>query len=184
MGGKLGKPPCPEIVLIGNTNSGKTHFLDYLIFYGDTTKCPTIGRHVAVYEHDKTIIDLIEYGGSLASRGSWLASWETRSRQGCRALWIFVDPLRDSEQVLLLVYGYAMQMLAQLGAARICLGIVLNLHPGEKLPPKYHDYITSLYRLKQLSKQGWPVRIITLDYGNMNEWVLVVETALDWILQE
>jgi hypothetical protein len=180
------KPSAPtQIILIGPHGSGKTHFLDYLIFQGDTTRCDTIGMYTAMYEHDGRVLELIEYGGTPRIRHCWLDLWARHHAGSARAIFMMINvasPVDVREWCKL--RGYLLQMLTT--QPTVCVCLVLNARESD--PPHLISEVRAraveVFQLKMLTALGWPVRVAVLDYGRMQQWVSVVETLFDWVIEE
>lgn len=160
-----------EILIIGLPNSGKTHFLDMLVYSGDLTRRPTIGIYQAATTFDGYQLDFVEYGGGVYK------SWEhLQYAKTSRALYVFVDP-HETPINMTKLHGYMMMQLVKMGRKRpIC--VILN---GETSEMK-RKQVVAHFQLRDLSSHGWPVRIVTLQYKNLQEWSTVVQIMLEWTI--
>jgi hypothetical protein len=70
-------PSILHILVIGPTNSGKTHLLDLFSNTSGYTLAPTIGVHEAVCSYEGHTLRFIEFGGSM----DWAAMLRTRREQ-------------------------------------------------------------------------------------------------------
>lgn len=157
-----------NVLIIGLCNSGKTHFLDMLVYCGDTTRRPTFGVYEASYKFNGVRLEFIEYGGSLYDKWE-LMTFATTSD----ALYVFVDPHETELRLVQLHSCMLIQILKMPKQVPIC--IILN---GEGANRKE---IIAHFQLRDLTRNGWPVRIVTLT-NNLQEWGNVVQTMFEWTI--
>lgn len=182
MGGRFSTAaPSLNVHVFGECNSGKTKFLDALVFGGDTTLSPTVGQYLAAYRHDRVMFDFCEFGSS--RRAHWEEMLKRPTLAPPDAIYWFVnatdDPV-DSKSVLSMC-GYFNTVLASTKRpVPIC--IVFNercAHDNTGLV----ECVYTLFRLRLLSAQGWPVYCTHLRYSDMREWGRRVEIMFDWTVE-
>jgi len=95
----LAKSKTINIMVIGLTNSGKTHFLDLFHMGPDTTKIPTNGFYETVYDFENYTLVLREYGGAT----DWERCTQLLEPVHCIFFMVRGDNVREANNALLMM---------------------------------------------------------------------------------
>jgi ADP-ribosylation factor family len=163
-----------NIVLVGLSPCGKTHFLDYVVFGESCTHVSTNGYYETVCNYGNYILKFVELGGSPHLRKFWTVSplYNEIFDKRMDALYVFVDPeYQKTHQEWLILNSYVQTILV----GRKCpVAIVVNLRDKYQQIPKG---LRRCFQVQHLRKLGYAVKIIPLNCSiNHNN----ISTLLDW----
>lgn len=125
------------ILVIGSSQSGKTHFLDMFFFGSDSTKVPTNGFYETVVKHSSgREIRLVEYGGQM----NWSAVLKGTQHK-FDAIYLMVRSDASDEEVM--ESNNALLMMSELIPGAV-VAVVWNLRAGGEVRPlKWMPRLTS-----------------------------------------
>jgi len=158
----LSKSKPLHILVIGLTNSGKTHFLDMFHLGSDSTKLPTYGYYETIFHHqDKHTVILTEYGGTM--------DWKRvlrGTKQTFDAIYMVIRSDASVEDIM--ESNNELLMMAE-ELPNACIGIIWNIvYNGEptklKWTPRTHK--TCICYL-DFSKLEWRERV-----SELIEWTI------------
>ena len=176
--------PTVNIDVLGASNSGKTQFLDMLVFGGDTTRCTTFGTYLAAYLHDGIMLNFTEFGGSERVRSAWCTMLTRETRPAPDALYLFIDKVEPlDERLMQKIHGYFCFALSALNAPRPLCVVFNERHNDTVDTHAFSKRISALFQLKLLAAQGWPIQAVTLQYADAVKWARVVEIMFDWTVE-
>ena len=159
----MGNKPVKTIILVGPQGSGKTHFLDKLVYGGDTTKIPTCGKYLADYEYNGYKLQFIEYAGRPAFREMW--SCFLKEEKSVDALYVF---LRNEDEILEMAC-HVMALLVDRLPEKVQLVVLISeLSSRER--------VKRIFQLEELQRQGWPTLLV---YLKEEEWGTIVEQLFE-----
>ncbi len=152
-----------NVLVLGLSNSGKTHFIDLVELGENTTKSPTFGYHETMVKYEgKTEIRLIEYG--------FLSPWNN-IQHSYNVIYILLRMSFTKEQVL------------------ETKSIILNIHKQSPNIPVciiYSGLVNNkkkekIHKLLQLDILKYSITIaeISMDFDNKN-WLEGLQRLLEW----
>ena len=151
-----------RILVIGNHNAGKTHFLDMFHLGHDSTKVPTHGYYETVFKHQGVQdVILTEYGGSV----EW-AKVLRACQHSFDAIYMVINTNSTREDVM--ECNNALLMMSEL-VPGVPIAVVWNVTEPAKHTLQWMPRATSTcVCFLDFSKVDWRERV-----GELVEWTIV-----------
>jgi len=148
-----------NILVIGLSGVGKTHFLDILQYQGDTTKQPTKGYYTCSVLYDTTFITLIEYGATTP-----------------------FNILHEFDAIFMLIRGdYSMEKMLETKSYLLMCCDTLPEIPLAIIVAGKDEIKLNILQLAHLKR---PICQIQMDFDNPNSWQKGCSKLFEWIVTQ
>ncbi len=185
MGGSA-STPRHQVLCIGARNTGKTAFLNRMVYGSTMLLYPTVGRHEEVVQHAGVMIEFCELGGTVYTHWNDIVS---KRRVPVDTIFVFLKSNATAEEILEIKSRY-LAIKAIVGNPRLPVVYMHNIHcdlAATHVPPQPPECCLTFDQRNALMQSTHEASCVAVCINVMRPSEddtdgAVITSLLDWVI--